>query len=637
MSVRSCANMLRKHFAVFSSVCFSAAVFAAAPAEEFEALPVTDRHFAALRQEHPQQFLPGNFDTLTSAYRDSYWGRRFGNRMLHDAEQLLAMPPLPRRMIGRRLLKTSQAEVRRIGLLATAFRLTGERRFAERARAEMLAVCAYDDWNPAHFLDVAEMTFALALGYDWLHDTLPPEERDTIASAILEKGRKPSFDKTFKQSWVAGDYNWTQVCHGGLAAGALAVYERDPQLARQVIRRAVAAMPKVMAASYRGNGAYPEGVGYWAYGTNYNTLLIEMLENAFGTGFGLTDYPGLEESGEFVRACILPSGHKFACSDTGRESRVGLNYANVYLMVRRGKSGLFDRYMRNFLADYTAARPQKHHPADQRLAAPMLPLLARLPEQAATGGSTVYFSTDRAPVPVAVMRTDWSGTASALAMKGGRPSGSHGHMDSGEFVVEIDGIPVAVDLGSAPRSPRRQALGPGTERRTLEGVPPRRRRPQHRPVRLRRTGRGRPRGRSRTHRRGRLRDSRLRPLRAVCGTGAQLPAYRHALPGRRGRDPRPCVRRETRRRLLLAADDAVEGAIRRRGAPDAGGRNRQDFHNLHRAAGRRLEFFPGLRAAARLRLAQSRNHAGALQAAGSGRRPGGEPVPARTHFRQSSE
>lgn len=282
--------------------------------------------------------------------------------MLHDAEQLLAMPPLPRRMIGRRLLKTSQAEVRRIGLLATAFRLTGERRFAERARAEMLAVCAYDDWNPAHFLDVAEMTFALALGYDWLHDTLPPEERDTIASAILEKGLKPSFDKTFKQSWVAGDYNWTQVCHGGLAAGALAVYERDPQLARQVIRRAVAAMPKVMAASYRGNGAYPEGVGYWAYGTNYNTLLIEMLENAFGTGFGLADYPGLEESGEFVRACILPSGHKFACSDTGRESRVGLNYANVYLMVRRGKSGLFDRYMRNFLADYAAARPQKHHP-----------------------------------------------------------------------------------------------------------------------------------------------------------------------------------------------------------------------------------------------------------------------------------
>ena len=453
MSVRSCANMLRKHFAVFSSVCFSsvcfsAAVFAAAPAEEFEALPVTDRHFAALRQEHPRLFLPGNFDTLTSAYRDSYWGRRFGNRMLHDAEQLLAMPPLPRRMIGRRLLKTSQAEVRRIGLLATAFRLTGERRFAERARAEMLAVCAYDDWNPAHFLDVAEMTFALALGYDWLHDTLPPEERDTIASAILEKGLKPSFDKTFKQSWVAGDYNWTQVCHGGLAAGALAVYERDPQLARQVIRRAVAAMPKVMAASYRGNGAYPEGVGYWAYGTNYNTLLIEMLENAFGTGFGLADYPGLEESGEFVRACILPSGHKFACSDTGRESRVGLNYANVYLMVRRGKSGLFDRYMRNFLADYTAARPQKHHPADQRLAAPMLPLLARLPEQAATGGSTVYFSTDRAPGPVAVMRTDWSGTASALAMKGGRPSGSHGHMDSGEFVVEIDGIPVAVDLGS---------------------------------------------------------------------------------------------------------------------------------------------------------------------------------------------
>ena len=31
----------------------------------------------------------------------------------------------------------------------------------------MLTAARFEDWNPSHFLDVAEMTFALAIGYDW--------------------------------------------------------------------------------------------------------------------------------------------------------------------------------------------------------------------------------------------------------------------------------------------------------------------------------------------------------------------------------------------------------------------------------------------------------------------------------------
>jgi hypothetical protein len=34
----------------------------------------------------------------------------------------------------------------------------------------MLAAAAFSDWNPSHFLDVAEMTAALAIGYDWLYE-----------------------------------------------------------------------------------------------------------------------------------------------------------------------------------------------------------------------------------------------------------------------------------------------------------------------------------------------------------------------------------------------------------------------------------------------------------------------------------
>ena len=30
----------------------------------------------------------------------------------------------------------------------------------------MLAIAQFADWNPSHFLDVAEMTMGMAIGYD---------------------------------------------------------------------------------------------------------------------------------------------------------------------------------------------------------------------------------------------------------------------------------------------------------------------------------------------------------------------------------------------------------------------------------------------------------------------------------------
>ncbi len=51
--------------------------------------------------------------------------------------------------------------------------MTGDPQFKDRAEQEMLGVAAFPDWNPPHFLDVGEMTTAMAIGYDWLYDVLP--------------------------------------------------------------------------------------------------------------------------------------------------------------------------------------------------------------------------------------------------------------------------------------------------------------------------------------------------------------------------------------------------------------------------------------------------------------------------------
>ena len=68
----------------------------------------------------------------------------------------------------------------RVYTLALLYRLDGDQRYAERAWQELEAAAQFQDWNPRHFLDTAEMTHAFAIGYDWLYDVWTPEQRATL-------------------------------------------------------------------------------------------------------------------------------------------------------------------------------------------------------------------------------------------------------------------------------------------------------------------------------------------------------------------------------------------------------------------------------------------------------------------------
>lgn len=127
--------------------------------------------------------------------------------ILKECNKIICKPPLERVMVGRRLLATSRECLRRVFYLSYAYRLTDDKRFSSRAEEEMLAVSAFSDWNPSHFLDVAEMTMALAIGYDWLFDELPESSRETIRDAIVNKGIEPSFNDNY--NWfLRASTNW---------------------------------------------------------------------------------------------------------------------------------------------------------------------------------------------------------------------------------------------------------------------------------------------------------------------------------------------------------------------------------------------------------------------------------------------
>ena len=166
-----------------------------------------------IRAEHPR-LLVGE-EEFQSLKRNAATpeGRALAERIIHDAESLLEVPPQERRMEGRRLLMASRTVLFRVTTLCVAEKLTNSRKYADRAIREMVTAAEYSDWNPSHFLDVGEMTLALAIGCDWLYDAMTPEQRELVQRAIVEKGLKPSFQG--KQWWVTGDNNWNPVCHAG--------------------------------------------------------------------------------------------------------------------------------------------------------------------------------------------------------------------------------------------------------------------------------------------------------------------------------------------------------------------------------------------------------------------------------------
>jgi len=361
--------------------------------------------------------------------------------VLREADAMLAAEPIERIQVGRRLLGQSRRAIRRLLTLAMAYQLTGRDIYVNRAAEEMRAIAAFSDWNPSHFLDVAEMTFAMAIGYDWLYEQLDPATRETVRRAILDKGVRVPLE-TEHHGWTRAHNNWGQVCHAGMVAGALAVAEHDPEAAVRTVARALENVTVSMAA-YDPKGGYPEGPGYWSYGTTYNVLLIAMLESALGSSFGLDKAPGFDQTGQFPALVTGPSGLYFNHSDggSGRACEVA-----VYWFA--GRYGRPDWIWGDEQPRYRALHRDPDPDSASNRFLPLLLLWTPDSSQTISPKMPLHW-TSGGRVPIALHRSSWEDPKAVfLGFKAGSPSAPHGQMDVGSFVLDADGVRWAVDLGA---------------------------------------------------------------------------------------------------------------------------------------------------------------------------------------------
>jgi oligo-alginate lyase len=173
-------------------------------------------------------------------------------------------------------------------LLCLAYRVTGDKKFGERVRQNLLAqnLGGRDDamlllrdppWHSSLGSGAACAAFGIA--YDSVYDLLSPDERKTLASRLAEQGILPVLD-----DWVLGakrihsldtmGHNWWSAIVFGAGIGAMAILDEEPR-ARGWVERVSAAESEWTAyagsvlenkpSSFDRNGGFYESINYASF------------------------------------------------------------------------------------------------------------------------------------------------------------------------------------------------------------------------------------------------------------------------------------------------------------------------------------------------------------------------------------
>ena len=209
--------------------------------------------------------------------------------------------------------------------------------------------------------------------------------------------------------------------------------------AQKIIAEALKNNP-IAQKEYGPDGVYPEGFGYWEYGTWYEVMLIESLRTALNTSCDLEKAPGFLESAKFMNFMSTPTGAAFNFSDCGNSANM-INPLLYWFALETGDMSLVWQDRERIVNEESVRGINRQAPIAMLFASRCNTKDINPIKEKVWVGNGVQ--------PVFLYRKGFASNRDTyLGVKGGSPKNSHAHMDGGSFVYEWGGVRWAVDLGS---------------------------------------------------------------------------------------------------------------------------------------------------------------------------------------------
>ena len=326
----------------------------------------------------------------------------------------------------------------RINMLAMVYRIEKDPKILQRINDEVVSACNFPTWYPRHFLDVGEMSLAIALALDWTAGKLPKPTVTLAKKSLIEKGIKPSWPENGKiPRWIYGTNNWNQVCNAGMIAASIAVAEMEPELAAKTIKRSIDGMNYALV-EYGPDGVYPEGAIYWGYGTMFSVVTAAMFESAFGTDFGIADFPGFKESAIYRVLVTAPSKLLFNYADCAEEPERYTDFTLSWFATKTGD--------KTYLNKEKFMLPPEELGRISRLAGAGLVWTAQFEEKETEKIPNSWKGEGANPI-VVFTGGENNSNGYYFGGKGGRGTVNHGNMDAGSFIFELNGVRWVIDPG----------------------------------------------------------------------------------------------------------------------------------------------------------------------------------------------
>ena len=354
------------------------------------------------------------------------------------------------------------ANVRMLEYPALAWQITGDKRYADLVKKELLKTSQIKSWGDKEMLarkpawrselQMAHRAFQLAVAYDAVYDQLTPAERQQIAHGLYNLAVEPLLgdwlnEPTRIHSLNSMGHNWWTSCAGMGGLLALAISNEVPEAAKGA-EALVEALPEWFdfagdvlqhkPQTFDRDGGMYESINYASFGTTEALLFRQAWLNSH-PGAKLEDIPQMDKLASFFSHVAYPRDGMLYSINFGDSHK---NVTGESSMILAWNQGVKDPATLWYINQVEPGQHREGFPLHFPMGFLYTPDLSNAP--ANPGLPTSHLWKD---FGWATMRDSWNKNASMLAVKSGM-TWNHSHADANSLIIFHKGTDILKDAGN---------------------------------------------------------------------------------------------------------------------------------------------------------------------------------------------